>query len=169
MGIETVLLGAALGVSIFGTRGAKVEARRAQATQIAFDARSARLQSKAILEEAELEATEIRREGELLGKKQTALTAKAGLKLGRGTAAAIQEETKRLTEKEVTTTLEAARRKSKQLLKTFPEEGFRTVSLKEFEKLRTLEKEESALESGVASNTNFIKSPKKHKTAFTGL
>ena len=169
MGIETVLLGAALGVSVFGQRRAKKEAKRAQAAQVAFDARSAKLESKAILEEAELEAVEIRREGELLGKKQRALTAKAGLKLGRGTAAAIQEETRRLTVKDVATTLEAAKRKSEQILTTFGAGTQEVVSKGEFEQFKEFQREQTALEEGNISGSNFIKSKKPKQTAFTGL
>ncbi len=124
MGGDPVTIGLAvtsMGISLYGTSRARQDAAKAQAGQLAFDARTAKLESKAILEEAALEAIEIRREGELLGKKQTALTAKAGLKLGRGTAKDIQTETKRLTEKDVTTTLEGAERRSERLLKTYPE------------------------------------------------
>ena len=169
MGIETAILAASLGVSVFGAAQSRREAKKAQRAATAFDARTARLESKAILEEAELEATEIRREGELLGKKQRALTAKAGLKLGRGTAAAIQAETRRLTEKDVATTLEAAQRKSKQLLETFPEGGVRTVPLGQFEKFREFQEEQTALEEANISRSNFIKSPNRRKAAFTGL
>lgn len=185
MGIETALLGASLGLSIFGASQSKRDAKRAQAERTAFDARSAKLESKAILEEAELEAIEIRREGKLLGKKQTALTAKAGLKLGRGTAAAIQEETRRLTAKDVATTLEAAERKSEQLLTTFGASESEVVSgaeFKEFTKFKQTrqrlgaegvsgaEAEATALESVSApANNNFIKSKKPKQSILTGL
>jgi len=173
MGIETVLLGASLGVSLFGARSSKREAKRAQAGQLAFDARSAKLESKSILEEAALEAVEIRREGELLGKGQRALTAKAGAKLGVGTARDIQEETKRLTEKDVTTTLSAAERKSEQLLTTFGASEHEVVSGGEFKKFKEFQKKSSALsqtgmspsaiESELFQNENFIKSKKPVK------
>lgn len=169
MGIETAILGASLGLSVFGARRGKKDTARAQAEQRAFDARSAKLESKAILEEAELEAAEIRREGKLLGKKQTALTAKAGLKLGRGTAAAIQEETKRLTAKDVATTLEAAQRKSEQLLTTFGAGSQEVVSKGEFEEFQKFQQEQTALEQGNTSNGNFIKSKKPKQTILTGL
>jgi hypothetical protein len=167
MGIGIAAAG--LFLSVTQTQQARRRAKSEQARGIAFDARTARLESKAILEEAELEATEIRREGELLGKKQTALTAKAGLKLGRGTAADIQAETRRLTAKDVSTTLEAAQRKSKQLLETFPEGGVATVERRKLEQLRASEAELTALQSGAPSNANFIRSPKKPRTALTGL
>ena len=168
MGVETILFGVGLGLQLFGAPRARREAKRTQREQIAFDARTARLESKAILEEAELEATEIRREGELLGKKQTAFTAKAGLKLGRGTAAAIQAETRRLTEKDVATTLEAAQRKSKQLLETFPEVEVATIP-RALKQLRAKEAELTALESAQPSNANFIKSKIPKKSTFTEL
>lgn len=134
MGVDPITMGLGLqavsiGLGLFGTSRARSDAKQNQRQQIAFDARTARLESKAILEEAALEAIEIRREGELLGKKQTAYTAKAGLKLGRGTAKDIQEETKRLTEKDVATTLSAAERKSKQLLLTYDPESQRKEAL----------------------------------------
>ena len=170
MGVDPVSLGifaVGTGLSLFGTRRARREAKAAQREQIAFDARTARLESKSILEEAEIEAVEIRREGELLGKKQTALTAKAGLKIGRGTAEAIQEETRRLTEKDIATTKEAAERKSKQLLETFPEPevGFGKLPkiLLGNRKQKTPE-QPTALAEGDRQNGNFIKSPRKHKS-----
>lgn len=167
MGIGIAAAG--LFLSVTQSERARRRAKSEQAKGTAFDARTARLESKAILEEAELEATEIRREGELLGKKQRALTARAGLKLGRGTAAEIQKETRRLTEKDVATTLEAAQRKSEQLLKTFPEGGVATIGRTKLEQLRASEAELTALQSGATSNANFIRSPKKRETAFVGL
>lgn len=166
MGIETALLGASIGLGIFERSQSRREARRAQKADIAFDARTARLQSTAILEEAALEAEEIRRGGELLGKKQTALTAKAGLKLGRGTAKDIQEETKRLTEKDVATTLEAAERESKRLLLTFDPETQRKEAIG-----KALEEAGTALESAIPLGPgNFIKSRSKKQTfTFQGL
>ena len=98
---------------------AKKDAKKNQSAQLAFDAKSAKLESKALLEEAALEAIEIRREGERLGKTQTAYAAKAGLKIGEGTTKDIQTETERLVEKDVTTTKSAAERKSEQIMKTY--------------------------------------------------
>jgi hypothetical protein len=167
MGIGIAIAG--LFLSVAQARDAKQRAKREQAAGSAFDARSAKLESKAILEEAELEAIEIRREGKLLGKKQTALTAKAGLKLGRGTAAAIQEETRRLTAKDVATTLESAERKSEQLLTTFGAGTQEVVSKSQFQKFTKFQQEQTALSEGNISSSNFIKSPKKPKTALTGL
>lgn len=163
------LAAASLGISAFGARESRQRAKREQAAGRAFDARSAKLESKAILEEAELEAIEIRREGELLGKKQRALTAKAGLKLGRGTAAAIQAETRRLTEKDVATTLEAARRKSEQLLTTFGAGSLEVVSKGEFQELEAFKREQTALEEGNILGNNFIKSKKPKQTILAGL
>lgn len=170
MGIETALLGAGLGLSVFGISESKRGAKREQRKQVAFDIRSAKLESKAILEEAALEAEEIKRSGELLGKKQAALTAKAGLKLGRGTARDIQEETKRLTEKDVATTLEAAQRKSEQLLTTFGAGTQEVIPQTELERLRKREAEFTALEEGSTTNSNnFIKSNQTNQPFFAGL
>lgn len=178
------LAAASFGVGVAQSRSAQRRAKREQAAGQAFDARSAKLESKAILEEAELEAIEIRREGKLLGKKQTALTAKAGAKLGRGTAADIQAETRRLTEKDVTTTLEAAQRKSEQILTTFGAGEHEVVSRREFEGFKEHQKAQAeaerkrsefgvvsptALDAGTTSNTNFIKSKKPKQTTLTGL
>ncbi len=170
MGIETALTGVSIGLGIFRSSRAKKKAKKAQKEETAFDIRSAKLQSKAILEEAALEAIEIRREGELLGKKQTALTAKAGLKIGRGTAKDIQEETKRLTEKDVATTLSAAQRKSEQLLTTFGAGSQEVVAKTELEELRKKEAQLTALESETTSGPgNFIKSKATNKALFAGL
>lgn len=161
------------GLSIFGSSRAKKEAKRTQAEQVAFDARSAKLSSEALLEEAALEATEIRRGGVLLGKKQRALTAKAGLKIGTGTAEDIQRETAFLTQKDVSTVLESAERESTRLLKTFEVGGQELVSQEDAERLRDLrgseEEQRSALEGLGFSNSNFIRSTRNNSTFFTGL
>lgn len=136
MGVAVGIAG--LIIQVAQARQARQDAKKAQQQRLAFDARSAKLESVAILEEAELEAIEIRREGELIGKTQRALTAKAGIKLGRGTAAAIQEETRRLTKKDIATTREAAARKSEQLLSTF---GAGTLEIVEKERLERVREE----------------------------
>lgn len=164
MAALTAIAVAGIGLSLLSQRQAKKDAQKRQAGMMAFDIKSAKLESKALLEEAALEAIEIRREGVLLGKTQTALTAKAGLKLGRGTARDIQAETKRLTEKDVATTLEAAQRKSEQILETYgageeDTERFRGRELRERKKGREL----TALEGGQRRrSSNFMQSEKLH-------
>lgn len=124
MGIDpiTASLGIAAvqtGLGLFGASRKKKDAKKAQKQELAFEAKSAKLESVALLEEAALQAIEIRREGEQLGKSQTAFGAKAGLKIGEGTAKDIREETERLTEKDVATTKSSAERKGEQLMRTY--------------------------------------------------
>lgn len=163
MGVDPVSIAVVgIGIGLMGQRRARRDAKSAQRGQMAFDTKSARLESKALLEEAALEAIEIRREGELLGKTQTSLTAKAGLKLGRGTARDIQEETKRLTEKDVATTLGAAERKSEQILSTFGAGAQTVISTTELENLET---RATSLELQ-RKHSNFMKSKAKSKPLF---
>lgn len=180
MGVTAALTAVSLGVSLLQSRKAKKEAKKAQQADIAFDARSARLQAKALTREAGEQIIETRREGEELIKTQTARIAKAGVKIGRGTAADILQETREATARDISTTAQRAEREASRLTTTFRASGVGKLPTSIISKAERARKASpdvdifggvlgNAVDAAGPDNSAFIKSSSTNQSIFKGF